>query len=358
MPIRKVDIEEFLGLSLSYTIFDVRAPIEYSKGHIPGALNLAIFDDAQRSRIGTAYKKEGRRRAVDIGISYFSGRMNGILMEMESLMGRRVDTVDTILLHCWRGGMRSEAVAWVLSLYGINVVLLEGGYKSFRRWVINRYSLDYDITILGGYTGSGKTQILNSCKNRTEIKIIDLEGIASHKGSAFGGIGQEQQPSQEMFENLLSFDFWRNERDLGDRNGKPKYILEDESQRIGKVLIPNAFWYTMRMKKVIFIDIPFESRLEYIVAHYGQFDRSELIASISRLHKRLGGLETKQCIGLMLENDLKGAFRILLNYYDKYYEKSLFKRDNPDESVIRIRFQEFNQDKIVQTLLVKINEMT
>jgi tRNA 2-selenouridine synthase len=224
-------------------------------------------------------------------------------------------TKPTIYVHCWRGGMRSAAVAWLLDLYGYKVIQLTGGYKAYRNWVLAQFTIPYSLKVLGGYTGSGKTEILHALQEKN-YAVIDLEGLAHHKGSAYGAIGQLPQPSQEMFENIIA-------EKLLEVNKKQKSIwIEDESQRIGTVLIPTPLFHLMRNSTCYFMTIPFEQRLNFIVEGYGSFDQKSLIEATMRIQKRLGGLETKTAIDFITAGALKEAFSILLKYYDKWYEKN------------------------------------
>jgi tRNA 2-selenouridine synthase len=218
----------------------------------------------------------------------------------------------TIYVHCWRGGMRSAAVAWLLDLYGFKVCQIIGGYKAYRNWVLQQFEKPYKLTVIGGYTGSGKTEILKELLKQKHT-VIDLEGLASHKGSAFGAIGQDKQPSQEMFENKLATALFA----FDDQN----ILIEDESQRIGTVMLPTPFFKLLRSSEGYFIKIPFESRLDFIVQGYGGFKPEDLMAATYRIQKKLGGLETKLAINHIVEKDIKAAFHILLSYYDKLYEK-------------------------------------
>jgi tRNA 2-selenouridine synthase len=345
MAIEQIDIEIFLKLSNEYPVFDVRSPLEFSHAHIPETFTLPLFTDDQRKVIGTAYKQQSRQAAVRIGLDYFSERMKLIPGEMEELCKSFFKTKDKeyfqfnknpILIHCWRGGMRSGAVAWLLNLVGFKVYTLKGGYKSFRHWTLAQFEKEYRINILGGYTGSGKTDLLREMKKMGN-NIIDLERLANHKGSAFGSLGEKAQPGQEMFENLLAIELYKisKKENEDESNGKhyPKISnteiwLEDESRHIGTVGIPNAFWNQMRKSPLFFLDIPFEERLKHIISIYGLFEKDELGSSIKRIQKRLGGLETKNAINFLQENNFRECFSILLRYYDKWYAKSLNNREN------------------------------
>ena len=331
MAIQKIGIEEFLQLAKLNPVLDVRSPGEYVHAHIQGAYSLPLFTDEERKVVGTAYKQQGRKTAIKIGLDYFGVKMRNMVEEVESLVKNfrgvaAIETQDCILIHCWRGGMRSAGIAWLLDLYGFKVYTLSGGYKVYRQWVRAQFDKPYTLNILGGYTGSGKTLILKELQH-TGHKTIDLEGLANHKGSAFGALGEKPQPTQEMFENLLA-------DKLGELSASPgtcdleDVFIEDESQRIGVLNIPTGLWNQMRKSPVLFLDIPFEERLNYLTEEYGRFEKSNIVNAIIRIQKRLGGLETKLAINHLLENNHRECFRILLTYYDKYYEKGLHNREN------------------------------
>ena len=335
MPIEKIEVDYFLSLSNKLPILDVRSPGEFHHAHIPGAYSVPIFTDEQRAIIGTAYLQQSRQIAVDYGLNFFSERMKEIPDEISKIPtgGQRDEVLSSdsasgnsgFLIHCWRGGMRSEAVAWLLSLYGYKIYVLSGGYKAFRRWALAQFEKKYSLKVLGGFTGSGKTEVLKELK-RSGKTVINLEELANHKGSAFGALGEQPQPGHEMFENLLAIELWKV---FNDKDYKPQEIwIEDESVHIGRVGIPKNFWEQMRQSPLCFLDIPFNERLDYITRTYGIFDRKKLEESILKIQKRLGGLNTKNAIGFLSENKFREAFAILLAYYDKMYERGLQNREN------------------------------
>ncbi len=346
MAIEQLDIEDFLNLAEERPLLDVRSPGEFLHAHIPPAFSFPLFTDEQRKIIGTAYKQQSRQVAVKIGLDYFSERMKSMITDAEEIANKKINTASNdnrILIHCWRGGMRSRSVAWLLDLYGFKVFTLKGGYKAFRNWALHQFEKKYDLNILGGYTGSGKTLILHEMQKNGE-KVIDLERLANHKGSAFGSIGEQSQPSQEMFENILAVELFKKSKpDYNSYDGKEKkdnskfkIWLEDESRHIGTVGIPGTLWNNMRQSQLYFLDIPFEERLNYIISTYGAFDQKELVNSIMKIQKRLGGLETKRAINYLLENNNRECFSILLNYYDKLYANALLKRENVEAVLNKI----------------------
>jgi tRNA 2-selenouridine synthase len=326
MAIERVSIERFLELSQQHPVIDVRSPGEYKHAHIPGAHSLPLFTDEERKEVGTTYKQKSREEAIKIGLDYFGPKMKQMVEWVERLVKNKKSLVDVpaatesrLLIYCWRGGMRSAGVAWLMDLYGFKVYTLAGGYKRFRNHVLDTFKKEYPINILGGFTGSGKTEVLPGLKEKGE-STIDLEDIAKHKGSAFGSIGMPPQPTQEMFENLLA-------KQLLESAGHSPIWLEDESQRIGQVNIPGELWKTMRNSPVYFLDIPFEERLKHITEEYGLLDKQKLIDAIIRIREKLGGLNAKHAIQLLEEGNSLESFRILLNYYDKLYNKSLHNRE-------------------------------
>jgi len=363
MAIEKTDILRFLELAKQHPVIDVRSPGEYKHAHIPGAYSLPLFTDEERKIVGTTYKQQSREQAIKIGLDLFGPKMRKIVEEVESLIKNKVpvegasrftthdsqlttNSSRVVFLYCWRGGMRSAAIAWLLDLYGFKVYTLVGGYKKFRNHVLDTFRLPFQFKILGGYTGSGKTGLLKGLKQRGE-KIVDLEALANHKGSAFGNIGMPKQPTQEMFENLLALELRNHVR--SDNEGSIKndlnslltidhspLWLEDESQRIGHINIPAELWKNMRRSPVYFIDIPFEERLKNITEEYGRLDKQQVIDAILRIREKLGGLNAKNAILLLEEENTKESFRILLEYYDKYYLKALHNREEVNSLLQRI----------------------
>lgn len=361
---RRVAIHEFLEGCNDALLLDVRSPAEYNHAHIPGAISFPLFTDEERKVVGTTYKQVSRQAAIKIGLDYFGPKMRPMVEEVERLleqMNRRTEqqgsdeevtdptalqtsnpehrtTNARVFVYCWRGGMRSGAIAWLLNLYGFKVTVLTGGYKAFRNHVLKTFEHPYDFKILGGYTGSGKTEVLQELRVMGE-KVICLESVASHKGSAFGNINMPPQPTQEMFENLLSRELRAVSCEQEEKNLQPRTSnleqpnplpiwLEDESQRIGTVNLPNTLWETMRTSPLYFLEIPFEERLKHITEEYSQCSKEKLAGAIERIKKRLGGLETKNALQFLAEENYTECFRILLSYYDKHYLKGLHNRED------------------------------
>lgn len=366
MAIQKLTIQDFIHLAQNSPVLDVRSPGEYRHAHIPRAYNLPLFTDAERAIVGTAYKQQSRQAAIKIGLDYFGVKMKAMVEEVEALAGKQSAAKNSqrpttnILVHCWRGGMRSAGIAWLLDLYGFKVYTLIGGYKAYRKWVREEFEKPHQLSVLGGYTGSGKTIVLHQLKEEG-FPIIDLERLASHKGSAFGSLGENEQPTQEMFENTLAELLFDKRCSLAENEFQPAKVqpstinnsiwIEDESQRIGNLKIPDSFWKQMRSSNILFLDIPFEERLNYLTTEYGRMEKEKLVNAIIRIQKRLGGLDAKNAINFLLENNHKECFRILLKYYDKSYSKSLYNRENPVELISKISAEKVNAKEITNLLI-------
>jgi tRNA 2-selenouridine synthase len=339
MAVKSIPLIEFLSLTPHAPVLDVRSPSEYAHAHIPGAFSYPLFSDQERKEIGTAYKQVSQQDAVKIGLKYFGPRMLEYIGNAEQLLHEQKKSSKTLLVHCWRGGMRSGGMAWLLDLYGFDVYTLKGGYKSYRKRALEILGQPFKFNVLGGNTGSGKTEILEELRSKKK-SVVNLEALASHKGSSFGALGQTPQVSQEMFENLLAeelSEFYRIEE--GNFVQDDIIWIEDESIRLGSLNLPHPFFRNMQDQPLYFLNIPFEERLKFILEGYGKFKHEDLVNAILRIRKRLGGLETKNAIDHLLENNMKECFRILLRYYDKQYTVSLEKHK-------RSIFKEINGDMV------------
>jgi tRNA 2-selenouridine synthase len=345
MAVKRISIAEFVSMMEQYPILDVRSPLEYAHAHMKNAYSLPLFSDEERKVVGIAYKQQGKQPAIKLGLNYFGVKMAAMVSEVEVLLAASPDPNNKLLLvHCWRGGMRSAGVAWLLDLYGYTVYTLAGGYKAYRNWVLAQFTISYQCKVLGGFTGSGKTETLHALQALKE-PIIDLEGLAHHKGSAFGNLGQPMQPSQEQFENILA-------QLLFKIHTEHAYVwVEDESRRIGLVNIPAPLFEQMRKSKVYFLDIPFSQRLQFIVSGYGKFEKDKLMTAILRIKKRLGGLETKTAINFLIEDDVISSFSVLLTYYDKLYLKGANNRENPELLIQKIEVADIDPSANAATLL-------
>ncbi len=341
--IPKLDTENFLQLSQSIPMVDVRSPAEFAKGHIPGAINIPIFSNDERAAVGTLYKKEGKDKAVLLGLEYVGPKLKDFAATASEL------AVDgEILLYCWRGGMRSGSMAWLFETIGLKPKLLKKGYKAYRRYSKLMLSKATKIIILSGSTGTGKTDILKQLAAANE-QMIDLEGLANHKGSAFGAIGQKEQLPNEQFENNL-FHEWKD-FDLG------KTIwLEDESSIIGRNHIPHELFDCMRQATVIKINLDTDIRIRRLVKEYTGAEKELLVATIQRIQKRLDPVEAKLAIEAIEKGNFTDAISYVLKYYDKAYNYGLDKRD--PLSIFELNLTEDDPQINAQKLISFKNEIT
>ena len=301
--------------ALPYPVLDVRAPVEFAQGHVPGALNLPLFTDEERARIGTTYKQVSQERAVHLGLEFFGPKMSGMVK-----LAKKLVPGQEVRLHCWRGGLRSGAVLWLLELTGFRVHLLDKGYKDYRRAVLASFDTPRQWRVLGGLTGSGKTDVLHALAAAPHQQpVLDLEGLAHHKGSAFGAVGQPAQPTQEQFENNLA-------AVLATLPTDAPIWVEDESRQIGRLTIPPALFGQMRVAPRWVLEVPRAARVAKLAAEYGAENPAELAAAIERLHKRLGGLATQQALDAVAAGDFTRMVELVLDYYDKTYTHGLAQR--------------------------------
>jgi len=334
--VERIEIKEFINRSEKLPVIDVRSPSEFKQGHIKGAINLALFSDEERKEIGIKYKISGRDPSVIFGLEITGPKLSNFVKTAKKISGNK-----EILLHCWRGGMRSESMAWLFDFSGIKTSLLINGYKNYRNYIRKSFDNSANLIVIGGMTGSGKTEILKELKNQGE-QILDLEAHANHKGSAFGFIGQPEQPSNEQFENNI-FACWKN------FDFSKQIWIEDESQSIGKVLIPGPLFSKMREAKVIQIDKNKDLRIARLVNEYANCDSELLKMSIKKISKRLGGLRTKKCFDAIENRDFYKVADISLEYYDKAYLFGLSQRE--PEKVIQLNLNnndvKYNTGKIL-----------
>ena len=318
----RLNIDCFLDQGRTWPILDVRTPAEFAQGHIPGACNLPLFSNRERARIGVRYKHDGRHAAMLNGLDVVGPKMRRLVEQAEGLLETQPGgKPGGVLVHCWRGGMRSGSVAWLLAFFGYRVATLEGGYKAFRNHMLHAFAVPRNVALLSGPTGSGKTDVLHALREQGE-QILDLESLAHHKGSVFGGLGEPSQPSQEQFENELAT-AW-----LGLDPERPVWI-EDESRRIGHRLVPREIMDQMASAPVIRLDVSTDVRIERLVETYGRFSPDDLAAATDVIHKRLGGLRTQQITEAIRQGDAIKACTLLLSYYDRTYAHAASRHTPP-----------------------------
>ena len=306
MTVQQLPILEFLTKSQHELVVDVRAPIEFQKGHIAHAINVPLFEDSERAEIGTLYKHQGKDTAVERGLEIVSPKMINFVNQVKALAKDR-----KVFVYCFRGGMRSNSFAWLMNTAGLDACILEGGHKAYRNYILDFFEQERKIVLLGGGTGSGKTEILKELA-KTTLQTIDLEGLAHHKGSAFGTINEPKQNPQQIFESELFEQL---------RFSKPKewLILEDESQTIGYNKIPHGLWLRMLEAPIIKLEIPFELRVQKLVEDYTTVNINALKDCVLKITQQLGMLNTQKCLQYLDENNLSDVARLTLLYYDKTY---------------------------------------
>jgi tRNA 2-selenouridine synthase len=311
----KLEPGAFLERAGQVPVIDVRSPAEFKQGHIPSAFNIPLFDNEERTIVGTLYKQSGRQAAILRGLDITGPKMSSQLKQALAIAKN-----GHLLVHCWRGGMRSQSMAWLFEQGGLHTDTLTGGYKAYRRHIRTCLEKeDIPMVVLGGMTGSGKTEILSYLK-KNGSQVLDLEGLAHHKGSAFGHIGQTPQPTSEQFENDLA-------EIRMQLNPQLPVWVEDESRTIGTVSIPEPVFAKMRQAITISIELPVAERVKRLVREYADFPSSLLESAIHRIRKKLGGQHAKIAVESLLKGDFERVAEITLTYYDKAYRKGLGNRD-------------------------------
>lgn len=313
--------DQFLLMALRLPVIDVRSPGEYKQGHIPGAFNIPLFDNEERARVGTTYVKIGKEPAIELGKSIAGEKTDYYLNAI-----CKVAPDKQILLHCWRGGMRSAKIAAFFAEAGYQVFVLEGGYKAYRGFIRKQFSSGRPIFLIGGYTGSGKTGILKEI-GKFGHQIIDLEALACHKGSNFGHLGQNVQPTTEQFENNLYLQ-WSETEPL-----KPLW-LEHESMNIGTVTLPDTFHNAMLNGKLFFLELPKDYRIQRLVDEYACFEKPVLQAVLEHIGQFMGSFQAREVLLALQMDDFAKVADLTLAYYDKLYANSLVRR--PVQKILQI----------------------
>jgi tRNA 2-selenouridine synthase len=322
-------------------VVDVRSPGEFARGHIPGAINMPLFSNEERAVVGSLYTKKGKEDALQVSLEIIGPKLKDFAKQGISLAARH-----EILIYCWRGGMRSASMAWLFKTAGLKAYVLTGGYKSYRRFVHDYLSSPFQFIVIGGMTGSGKTEILREL-GKMGYTMVDLEELASHKGSVFGAIGEGAQPTTEQFENLLFENLWL-------KNKNNPIFLEDESIAIGSVFLPKIFHQRMLQCPLVTIGVPYEDRVHRLVNLYTGVDKDILIAALHSIEKRLGTENMHKAIGLIAQGRFEEAVFIVLNYYDKMYFKTM-QHHHKDKKTITLELTKSNATENAKQIVACVN---
>lgn len=331
-----ISLKEFFELRQIYPLLDARSEAEFEKSHIPKAINIPLLNDAERKTVGTIFKHQGSERAVEKGFELVGPRFHSIIKEAKKTFpGKKIIT------YCWRGGMRSMIISWLLSMAGFEIFRLEGGYKTYRKFTYQYIRRPLNLLVLGGKTGCGKTLLLQELEKNGEA-VLNLENLANHKGSAFGGIAMGIQPSVEQFENYIA-------EKLLTLDESQVIWLENESRRIGKVQLPIELYEQLISAPMIEIEKSWEDRIQQIKQEYAHLPKNDLIAAVQRLSKRLGGLRTHEAIEAIKHSDHETWIESMLVYYDKTYSYDLHK--NPRKKVDLISLDKLSIEVACQVLI-------
>lgn len=308
-----ISIDDFLSLRKQLPVVDVRSQGEFQEGHIRNAINIPLLNNEERVAVGTDYKQKGQKEAIKTGFRLVGPRLLDIVNEAD-----QVAQGKELLVHCWRGGMRSNNFSQFAGMAGVKTHTLKGGYKEYRGLAVASFKKPFQIILLTGCTGSGKSEVLRALKEQGE-QVLDLEDLANHKGSAFGGLLMPTQPTTEQFQNELFEEILS--LDLSER-----IWVEDESIAIGKIFLPTDFWKTMHDSPLMQMDVSKEVRVQRLVNEYGTADRGEFLEIMGKIVKRLGGQHYNTAREYLLQGDMASTIEILLTYYDKAYLQSIEKR--------------------------------
>ena len=308
-----IDINTFLNLRADLPIVDVRSQKEFQEGHITNAANIPLLNNEERIAVGTDYKQKGQLDAIKTGFRLVGPRLPEIINAAEEISKQR-----EILVHCWRGGMRSNNFCQFIGMARIKSHSLQGGYKAYRQLAMESFKKPFQFTVLSGYTGSGKSEVLRTLVQKGE-QVIDLESLAHHKGSAFGGLDMPPQPTTEQFQNNLF-------EAILKLDASKRIWIEDESIAIGKIFLPQPFWLQMNISPVVEMIVPKETRINRLVKEYGSANKEEFLEAMERVTRKLGGQHFNTAKEKLLQNDMPAVMDILLTYYDKAYQTSLKKK--------------------------------
>ncbi|MGL5052093.1 MAG: tRNA 2-selenouridine(34) synthase MnmH [Cetobacterium sp.] len=298
----------------NYTLIDVRTPKEFEEEGIPGAINIPLLLDDERIEVGTAYKKVSPEKAKELGIEAISKRLPEIFREVQKRAKGR------IVFYCARGGMRSGSMSALFCALGYTTWKLDGGYRAYRQYILQStptYNKNVKYFILHGKTGIGKTKILNALEEKG-YSVLDLEKMADHKGSFFGGVCESREQSQKRFDSLI-FDFlYKN---------KPDYVIaESESKRIGNVYVHEDIFKSLGEGIHIGLETTIKNRISVINEDYAGATAEELQQCLDKVKRYVPKEIYEEYSQLLKNNEIdKLSEELMVNYYDPLYQKSIDK---------------------------------
>ncbi len=307
----QINLDEFLQLRHQLPIVDVRSQGEFHEGHIRTAINIPLLNNEERITVGTDYKQKGQAEAIKTGFRLVGPRLHDIVTHAQH-------TSNEMIVHCWRGGMRSSNFCQFVEMAGVKTHQLKGGYKEYRQHAVESFAKPFQFLVLGGCTGSGKSEILHALSQKGE-QVIDLEGLAHHKGSAFGGLMMPAQPTTEQFQNELF-------EEISKFDTNKRIWIEDESIAIGKIFLPQDLWRTMNISTVVEMKVDKSVRVERLVEEYGKANQEEFLEAMTNITQKLGGQHFNAAKEKLMQADMFATIDILLTYYDKAYLRGLEKK--------------------------------
>lgn len=313
MPNRDLSPQKLPEFMREGVCLDVRSPGEYRVGHIPGALPMPLLSDAERVQTGITYKERGRDVAVQQALVWAGPKMAAFVEQ-----ARRLSTGRPLILYCWRGGMRSHSMAWLLQQAGLEVIVLEGGYRNWRHFIFDVMASWGKWVVIGGPTGSGKTRLLHALQEKGE-QILDLERLANHRGSAFGALGLSPQPGNEQFISDIGWAI------SGMKRGRRIWV-EDESSMIGSLHLPEIVVGRLSSSRFVYLQTDPRRRIRELVDEYGHLPKWELEDSFRKISRKIGGQYLNKALEALNGDRLDEAAGIALRYYDRAYARSLTSR--------------------------------
>jgi tRNA 2-selenouridine synthase len=337
---KDISIHELLDLDRSkFTLVDVRSPSEYEEMTIPGSINIPVFNDEERAEVGTLYKQVNPEIAKERGLEIFAAKLPKFIKTFQQTEGEKV-------VFCWRGGMRSKTAATMLDLMGMKTMKLQGGVRTYRQWVLEKLGnleLSGKSFVLNGGTGTGKTAILHRLKDKG-LPVLDLEGMAGHRGSVFGHIGTSPN-NQKKFDSLLV-------QKILSMQDSPFVLFEAESKRIGKVMVPDYLLKKKEQGTHIILKMPMEQRVKHILEEYKlQEHHEEFLAAFERIRKHIHTPIAAEIREYIEAHDYENTLALLLeHYYDPKYKHSAKQYPEDQKLILEVNDIEEAVEAILEIL--------